>query len=904
PVTQAVTVVAGQTEVVDFPMTQTAVSLSAIVVTGYGEQRAGDITGAVTQLGAEDFNPGRVISPQQLIESKVAGVQVVDNNEPGGGISVRIRGATSINASSDPLYVVDGLPIGTGGGISAGRDPLNFLNPNDIETITVLKGGEAASIYGANAANGVVIITTKAGQGPPKVEYGVSFSTSSATRFPSMLNASQFAAAVAQYAPGSVSQLGNANTDWMGLVTRAASGMEHNLAVSGAGQNENYRLSLGYLDQDGILLGTTAQRLSLGFDYLRRMFDNHLSVRTSLRGSRSVDQFTPGGVLNDAPQMGPTQPVYDPTSPTGFYNWPTNSVQSNPNPVQILSLAADTGTTYRSIGNVQAEYRMPFFEALTAHVNMGYDVTSGNHSTWRSALLYDQIVNGNGGTQTVYTPSLLNTTFEAFLNYVAPLRFMSGNIDLTGGYSYAQSNGSYQNYLANGLGTSALGTSGLPPATTVSNSLDIEDSKLISFYGRANYNLNDRYLVALSLRHDGSSRFGPHNAWGTFPSVAVAWRLSQEPFMQSMSSISDLKLRASWGVTGNQQFANYQQYATYTVGTAQSQAQFGSNFVTTIRPAAVDSNIKWEQTRSFNVGLDFGFNGQRISGAIDWYTKNTSDLIFNVPVAAGSNFSNFVTTNIGSMKNSGVELMLNARVHDGGHNGLSWTANFTAAHNTNELTSINPSAGLGQRILTGGIQGGVGSTAQILEPGQPINSFYVFQQNYVNGKPVEGSYADTTGCATPGTCVVPRPFHDPAPKWILGHTSFLSMGKWDASFTLRAYLGNYVYNNVASAWGFYDQVTRGSPYNLSTSVLSTGFQHAQYLSDIYVEDGSFLRMDNITVGYSFLYHDQPLRVYAAVQNVFTITGYSGVDPTAGLNGIDNNIYPRSRTITGGLSVRF
>jgi iron complex outermembrane receptor protein len=691
----------------------------------------------------------------------------------------------------------------------------------------------------------------------------------------------------------------------MGLVTRAASGMEHNPAISGASQFNNYRLSLGYLNQDGILLGTTAQRLSLGFDYLQHLFDNHLTVRTNLRGSRSVDQFTPGGVLNDAPQMGPTQPVYDATSTTGFYNWPTNSVQSNPNPLQILSLAADTGTTYRSIGNVQADYRMPFFEALTAHVNMGYDVTAGNRSTFRSSLLYDQIVNGNGGTQTVYTPSLLNTTFEAYLNYVAPLRFMGGNIDLTGGYSYAQSNGSYQNYLANGLQTNSLGTGGLPAATTVNNSLDIEDSKLISFFGRANYNLNDRYLVAVSLRHDGSSRFGPANQWGTFPSVAVAWRLSQEPFMQGMSSISDLKLRASWGVTGNQQFANYQQYLVYTLGTAQAEAQMGNAFVPTLRPAAIDTNIKWEQTTSYNVGLDFGFHNQRISGAIDWYTKNTSDLIFNVPVAAGSNFSNFLTTNIGSMKNTGIELMLNARVRDGGSHGIGWTASFTAAHNTNQLTSINPGAGLGQRILTGSIQGGVGSTIQILEPGQPINSFYVFQQKYdAQGKPIEGSYADTTGCATPGTCVVPRPYHDPSPKWILGHTSYLSMGKWDASFTLRAYLGNYVYNNVASAWGFYDQVTRGSPYNLSTSVLSTGFQHAQYQSDLYVENGSFLRMDNITIGYSFQWRDQPLRVYAAVQNVFTITGYNGVDPTAGLNGIDNNIYPRSRTITGGLSVRF
>ncbi|HXS22812.1 MAG TPA: TonB-dependent receptor, partial [Gemmatimonadales bacterium] len=318
-------------------------------------------------------------------------------------------------------------------------------------------------------------------------------------------------------------------------------------------------------------------------------------------------------------------------------------------------------------------------------------------------------------------------------------------------------------------------------------------------------------------------------------------------------------------------------------------------FVSTIRPAAVDPNIKWEATVSYNAGVDFGFSNQRFTGSVDWYNKKTSDLIFTVPVAAGSNFSNFLTTNIGSMKNTGVEVTLSARALEGGRHGLSWTTDFTAAHNSNELTSINPTAGAGQKILTGGIAGGVGTTIQVLEPGQPINSFYVFTQKYdAAGKPIQGSYLDS----------VPRAFHDPAPKWILGHSSYLRYGKWDASFTLRAWLGNYVYNNVASNLGSYAEVTRGSPYNLSTSVLTTGFTQPQYQSDFYVENGSFLRMDNVTLGYTFQYRGRPLRLFATVQNAFTITGYSGVDPTAGLNGIDNNIYPRARTWTGGMSVRF
>jgi len=895
PVARSVTLGAGQTVVVDLRMNSVAVTLSELVATGYGQQRAGSVTGAVTQVTAEEFNTGRIVSPEQLIAGKVAGVQLVDNNEPGGGISLRIRGATSINASSDPLYVIDGLPVGAGGGISAGRDALNFLNPNDIESFTVLKGGEAASIYGANAANGVVIITTKAGrQGPPVVEYSTSFSGSEVTRLPSMLNATQFAAAVAQYAPQNVGQLQNANTNWFGLVDRTGYGQQHDVAVSGSGQTNNYRLSLGYLNQDGVIQGTTAERLSVGLDYSQRLFADHLNVRTNIRGARSLDLFTPGGVLSNAAQMGPTQPSTDPTSATGFYNWPGNSLQSADNPVQILALATDKGTTYRSIGNVVAGYRLPFFEALTANLNLGYDITEAQRETFNSSLLHAQLKAGTGGTLFRSNPSLLNTVLEGYLNYASQLRFMPGSIDLTGGYSYSNSHGEYPSFNESNLSTGLLGTNGIPPAQTVQNSLDIEDSKLISFFGRMNYDFNDRYLLSASLRRDGSSRFGPSNAWGTFPSVAAAWRISQEPFM-SHKGFSDLKLRASWGKTGNQAFANYQQYAAFDIGDAQSQVQFGNTFVSTIRPAAVDPNIKWEATVSYNAGVDFGFSNQRFTGSVDWYNKKTSDLIFTVPVAAGSNFSNFLTTNIGSMKNTGVEVTLSARALEGGRHGLSWTTDFTAAHNSNELTSINPTAGAGQKILTGGIAGGVGTTIQVLEPGQPINSFYVFTQKYdAAGKPIQGSYLDS----------VPRAFHDPAPKWILGHSSYLRYGKWDASFTLRAWLGNYVYNNVASNLGSYAEVTRGSPYNLSTSVLTTGFTQPQYQSDFYVENGSFLRMDNVTLGYTFQYRGRPLRLFATVQNAFTITGYSGVDPTAGLNGIDNNIYPRARTWTGGMSVRF
>ncbi len=905
PASQPVMVAAGDTVAIDLALNPSAVGLSAIVVTGYGVQRAGDITGAVTSVRDSQFNTGRIISPQQLIQSKVAGVEVVDNNEPGGGMSLRVRGTTSVNAASDPLYVIDGLPVGTGG-IGAGRDPLNFLNPSDIESITVLKGGEAASIYGANAASGVVIIKTKSGQqGPPRVEYSGGMSSSSVTRVPAMLNAAQFRAAVTQYAPANVGQLRNANTDWFDVVDRTGFGQQHDVVVSGAGQTNTYRLSVGYLNQDGIIKGSSVERASLGFNYDQHLFDDRLSVRTSLKGSRTVDQFLPGNVLGNAAQMGPTQPVYDDTTATRFYNWGV-ALQSADNPAQILALAQSHGTTYRSIGNMVADYRLPFLEKLRATVNVGYDITKVDQQSFNSPLQHDQLRNGTGGTFYSANPSLLNTVLETYLNYSAPLGVVAGNVDVVGGYAYSQSSGQYPTLTLRGLSTDLLTTNGVPTATSVQPFTDVEESKLVSFFGRLNYNLNDRWLAAVSLRRDGSSRFGPQNAWGNFPSVAVAWRISQEPFLSGLSSLSELKLRASWGRTGNQNFANYQQYSTYVVGDASSAVQFGNQFVSTIRPSAVDPNIKWEATASYDVGLDFGFANQRFTGAVDWYNKKTSDMIFTVPIAAGTNFSNVLTTNIGSMKNSGIEMSLNAQLLKASRTGLSWTADITASHNTNKLLSINPFGGSTQQLLVGGIAG-VGQTIQVLEPGQPINSFLVYRQRYQNGRPVEGSYLDENGDTIPTASLNVgdrRVYHDPAPKWILSHSSYLSYGKLDFSFTLRAWLGNYVYNNVASNSGYYQQLTRSSPFNLSTSVLKTGFVTNQQLSDIYVENGSFLRMDNMKLGYSFKYHDQAVYAYAAIQNVFTITGYSGVDPTAGLNGIDNNIYPRARTVTSGLTVRF
>jgi iron complex outermembrane receptor protein len=928
PASQSVTVAEGES-VLDLALAPQAINLSEVVVTGYGETRVGNLTGAVSKLDSAEFNTGRIVSAEQLIQNKIPGVQVIESNEPGGGVSIRVRGPTSVDASSEPLYVIDGVPVGiangAGAGLSAGRNALNFLNPNDIESMTVLRDASSAAIYGANAANGVIIITTKRGGQGAQVNYKGSTSASEITRLPSMLDAAQFRTAVQTYAsPSQISQLANANTDWLDQISQTGFGQDHSVSIMGRGENTDWRLSGGYLDQEGVISGTSLKRLTLGLNLNQRVFDDRLEVRASVIGSREDDDFTPGGVLSNAAQMGPTQPIYDSAAATGYYDWPGNTLQSPDNPIAILGLARDEGRTYRAIGNVQAQYALPWVQGLKANVNVGFDLAEANRQTFFSSTLHGQTKSGTDGSDYRSNFSQSNSTFEMFGTYLAPIQAIPGTIDLTAGYSYSQSHGEFPSYLAQGLDTDILGGNGVTGARTVQNFQDIQENRLISFFGRLNYNLNDRYLFSASLRRDGSSRFGPEQQWGTFPALSAAWRISQESFMEGVGLFSDLKLRASYGKTGNQSFRNYVPYGIYQLSDAQTQMQFGNQFVTTVRPGAYNPFIQWEETQSYNIGLDFGFSDQRFTGAIDWYTKNTDGLIFTVPVCAGCGLSNFNTINVGAMKNNGLEMSLSAKLLRN-PSGLSWTGDFTASHNTNELTKIYASQGV-TRVLTGNIAGGVGTFIQVLQPGEAVNSFFVYQHRRdANGAPI---YADNNGLSnnrftgTPdgtineqdlyvdinGDSVINqsdrRPFHDPAPKWILGHSSYMTYGKFDMSFTLRAYLGNWVYNNVSSNLGTYSEVTRASPYNLHSSVLETGFTTPQYLSDFYVEDASFLRMDNISAGYSFNYKAQPIRLFATLQNAFTITGYSGVDPTAGIGGIDNNIYPRSRTFSGGLSIRF
>jgi iron complex outermembrane receptor protein len=898
-----VVVRAGASATANFTLKASATQIVGVTVTGYGTQEVRDITGSVKAVTAKDFNPGRVVSAEQLIQAKVPGVQIVDNNEPGGGMSIRIRGGTSINASNEPLIVVDGVPLNIGGGLSSGRNPLNFLNPNDIKEITVLKDAQATAIYGSRGANGVLMITTKSGSAAePVLSYSSNFSTSTAARTPDLLSPNQFRTAVTTYANSNVGRLGAAQTNWLDQVLRSAAGVENNVSLAGIRDDARYRLSVGTLRQDGVLAGTTAERVTLALTYSDLMLNDQLEFRTNLKGSRSDDFYTPGGVLGAAISMDPTQA---PLTGNSYYQY-TEPLGPN-NPLQDLAQLIDRGQTYRTVGNIEAKYFIPQVAGLSATLRTGFDLATSQRTSFSPSTAQQDVESARGGRFDRSNPRQFNTVFELFGNYNR--KVMGATVDLTGGYTYEEQTGDYPYFWAEELSTDLLTINGVPSAGLQNTSLFVEDARLISFFGRANISIDDRFLIAASLRRDGSSRFGPENQWGLFPSVSAAWRLTNEPFMAALP-FSDLKLRASWGVNGNQAFGNYLYIPTYTFGGAQAQYQFGNTFVSTIRPSAVDPNIKWEQTASTNVGVDFGLFNDRITGSLDVYSKTTDDLIFTVPVAAGTATSNFVTTNIGSMRNSGIELGITATILDGRTSPWKYDASFAISSNTNELTAVSGSGT--DQILTGGIAGGVGSTIQVLQPGSPVNSFFVYRHKKdANGKYVTGDKTDAQlyedlngdGVINQNDREV---YKNPAPRMIIGHTSTASYKAWDFSLTARAYLGNHVYNNVASNLGHYSGLRGGAPTNRHASVIDNGFVNPQYFSSLYVEDASFLRIDNISAGYTLrdVFGASSVRVFGTVQNLFTTTKYSGVDPLAGVNGIDNNLFPLARTLTVGFNVGF
>ncbi|WP_236676359.1 SusC/RagA family TonB-linked outer membrane protein [Chryseolinea lacunae] len=911
-------------------------SLSEIVVVGYGQQEKKDVTGVVTAVDSKSFNKGAIVSPDQLITGKVAGVQIAPaDGQPGSGSSIRIRGGTSINASNEPLYVVDGIPV-VSDGTAAGRNPLNFINTNDIETFTVLKDASAAAIYGSRAANGVILITTKRGKsGSPTLSYDGFVSAGQVAKQYDVFNADQFRSIVTFYAPQNLKYLGDAassevanksyDTNWQNEIFQTAVGQSHNISLSGGTDKSNYRISLGHLEQDGIIKTSYTKKTNIGFNYSQLALDDALKIDINVKGAATEDRYS-ADVIGAAIAFDPTHPVYDSKSPFGgyyeFYDSISGKrvpkVNSPNNPVSSLNQTQDIGQVLRSLGNLQVDYKVKLIPGLRFNANLGYDVTRGQRKNFLPSTLKAQN-SPDTGKVVIQNPYKNSMLFEGYVNYSRDLASIKSKIDATAGYSWQSFYAENHGYTSTGLSTNIYGYNNPsvarrtvpfdPLSTTAIPSLG--ENRLISFFGRVNYSYNDKYLLTVNVRRDGSTRFGPNNKWGTFPSAALGWRIVNETFMANQNLFSDLKLRAGYGITGNQDIGNFRYLGTYTPSDPQAQYQFGSAFYTTIRPSGYDTNLQWEQTAASNIGVDFGFLQGRISGSIEVYQKNTSKLLFTRAVAPGANLTNTILTNIGKVQNKGIELTIDAVAVS--TTKLTWNLGFNASYNQNKIVTLDGNNDPDfPGYTTGDISGGVGNKIQILRVGQPVNAFYVFQHKTgVDGKPVNDNlgtedklnmYVDqnTDGIINEKDLV---PYKRPAPRVLMGLTSQVNYGNFDLSFTLRAALGNYVYNNVAANSMFQRAADSFRPNNLITDALRANYYTPQYFSDFYVENASFLRMDNLTLGYSVKQLTKTnVRVYATVQNAFVITKYTGLDPEAPVSGIDNNLYPRARTFVLGVHI--
>ncbi len=916
--------IAGRTTI-DVALAPAAQQIDELVVVGYGEQEQGNVTGVVNKVSSEDFNKAPTVSADRLLQGKVAGLNIKSNSgRPGGQTFIRIRGGTSINASNRPLFVVDGVPLNdtphSPGGLSDGRNPLNFLNPNEIKDITVLKDASAAAIYGARGANGVVLITTKQGSGEQtRISYSGSVSSTNATGTRDVLGAPQYRDVVGERFPDLTGDLGDANTDWQDEVFERALGQQHSLSFSGGSeQGDRYRISLGYQNEEGVLRTSETQRVNASVKYNRPFFDDRLDLDINLRGSRTDDQYAPS-VIETAATFAPTQPVSDESNErTGYFEWREFSNEAENNPVAAIDLYDETGDTYRSVGNFKFTYEPAFVDGVSADVNLGYDVSTGERRRFIPTNERGQVEAANPGQVDRANFTRFSRLLDATLNYQDEFEELSSQIDVTAGYSYQDDLNKFPEISASGLSSDLLGANSTLPASEVNTFVSETPSRLISGFGRVNYTLASKYVFTATVRRDGSSRFSPENRWGTFPSAAVAWRVHNEGFMEPLSeTLTRLKIRGSWGITGNQEIGDFQYSRLFELSNQRARVQFGDEFITTIRPSAVDKNLKWEETTSYNIGADYGLFGGRISGSIEYYRKETNDLLFSSIVPAGANLSDQVLTNVGSVRNTGVEFSVDAAVYE--TDDFSYNARFNAATNDNELTKLtNFSSG----VRTGGISGGVGNQVQILQEGEPVNSFYVYRHKTdENGDPLTDNvdhngdgevnladmYKDTNGDGEV-TSEDRTAYKSPQPDWTFGHTSQVRYDGFDLSFSLRAQLGNHVYNNVASNLGTYNRVDEFAPSNLHASVLETNFNQPQYFSDYYVEDASFLKMDNITLGYTFdrIPGVDRLRLYGSVSNVFVLSGYSGPEPEIGETsgvGIDNDVFPRTRTFTGGLNVQ-
>ena len=881
--------------------------LNEVVVIGYGTVKKSDATGSVMSVEADQLNKGLATSPADLLQGKTPGVSITTNSgAPGAGSKIRIRGGSSLSASNDPLIVIDGLPISSTD--ISGGDVLNTINPNDIESFSILKDASATAIYGSRASNGVILITTKKGKAgaKPRINVDMSGSFKTVAKKVDVLGGDAFREFfMANYGDNAdaVAALGNANTNWQDEIYKTAFAEEINASVTGGYVAKGsdfkmpYRISAGFLNNDGTLKTTGMTRSSVGFNLTPTLLEDRLTVNLNGKGVFTHNSYADEGAIGSAVQYNPLKPVYNEDGT--YHYWMSNgapNTMSTLNPVAQLEQQNKDSYVRRFVGNAQFDYKFKFLDGLRANLNLGLDfstTTGWNVSDKGSEVSYhDKAQNGTGAWEK-YTQLRRDQTLEFYLAYAKELKEIQSRFDILAGYSWQN----FYNYTTNRK--IANDDSGIEYA--VDKPIFKTESYLVSFYGRLNYTLMDRYLFTFTLRDDGTSRF-QNNKWGLFPSAALAWRISEEPFMKNVDWLSNLKLRLGYGITGQQNInqGDYPSIPTYHTNQAGSLYWFGNSVITPITPKGYAAQIKWEETTTYNIGLDFGFARNRINGSIDIYQRKTKDLLNEVPVAAGTNLTNYLLMNVGDMENKGIEGAINVVPIE--KKDLRWEIGLNVAYNKNKITRLTASDDPSYPgVEAGDISGGVGNKVQIQKVGNPINSFYVYQQVYdENGKPLEGVYVDRNhdGQITDDDRYV---YYKPDADVIIGLNTELSYKKWTLSASLRSSLGNYVYNNVASNTEMKaDMWTNNFICNRLGTAPYSNFNQAQYKSDYYVENASWLKLDKVTLAYNVC---DWCRVNFTAQNIFTITNYKGVDPEVA-NGIDNNMYPRSRNFILGASFNF
>lgn len=904
--------------------------LENVVVIGYGTVKKNDATGSVIAIKPDEKNRGLQVSPQDMLMGKVAGVSVASSTgQPGSSSSIRIRGSSSLSAKNDPLVVIDGVIMSNSApdGLS---NPLSTINPSDIESFTVLKDASATAIYGSRASNGVIIITTKKGKsGSVKINYSGNVSVSTKRNKVDVMSGDEYRDYITN-APNTTEGMLNAlnlfpnvSTDWQDEVLRTAISTDHNISAYGSVKEfMPYRVSFGYTDQNGILKTSNFQRYTGSVSLTPSFFQDHLNVNLNGKGVYIKNRFADTGALGSAVSFDPTKPVTNGSKYGGYFTWTgdytpdgTRATSAGVNPVSMLEMVDDRSTAKSFIGNAQFDYKLHFLPDLRFNMNMGIDYTSveGKKYIDPNAPGSYQPDDDAAGSNRIYNSTHKNKLFDFYAQYSKELPSVASRFDVMAGYSYQ----SYQTQTDNVTYYLSRKPETFGQNTTVSNEYKETDTKyvLASFYGRMNYSLMDKYLLTFTLRDDASSRFAKDKRWGLFPSLALGWKMNEEGFMKDFSSLDELKLRLGWGVTGQQDInqGDYPYLSFYREGKGGAMypvydAAGNVTWINVLAPTAANPNLKWETTTTYNVGIDYGFLNGRITGSLDGYIRKTKDLInAEVNVPAGTDFAEYVVSNIGSLENKGVEFSINTRPIVS--RDFSWDLGFNIAYNKTKITELtynDNSDSPGKRFESTGGDGGL--RLKIHSVGYAPGTFYVFQQVYdADGNPIEGEYVDRNGDGVITDNDLYR-YKKPTADVLMGFNSKFTYKQWDLGFNGRVSLGNYNFNSTAAnaALGVNELFGNNALSNKPISALKTGFQSRQRLSDYYIQNASFLKIDNITLGYNvdkFIKSSWNARFYATVQNPIIITKYDGLDPEVN-DGMDNNVYPRPITVLFGVNINF